>query len=152
MIPILPAQALGDCRQLEPPGWPPIAWSAEMWSSLWKAAAPGSGLVVRCCGTGLGVFDVIGPDSGILAITVDGRPCGASLRFDRFRQCFRRNYFMAAHSLPEGAHEVRVTLTPDMPDKAAIMGGSLGGDNVALYGNLAWYPAALMVLGRVEPG
>jgi lysophospholipase L1-like esterase len=149
MLPILPEQAVGGCHPLAPADWPPIAWSVERWSSLWKAAAPGAGVTVRFRGTGLGIFDVVGPDSGALALTIDGRPDRTVVRFDQHCQYFRRHYFMAVHSLPEGEHEVCLKLMPEPPDKAAIMGRPLDGEQAALYVNQVWYPAALMVLGNL---
>jgi lysophospholipase L1-like esterase len=151
MLPIMMSQAVGGCREIARSAWPAIAWSVEAWDSLWKAD-PGAGLEVRFRGTGLGVFDVIGPDSGCVDIVVDGRARPSVDRFDLYCDCFRRHAFMVADSLPDGEHVIRLTLSPKAPDKIAIMKGAWDAVTVARHPNLVWYPAALLVLGRIPQG
>ncbi len=128
--------------------WPPIAWLAEMLPDLWHVEG-GGGVCVRFNGTGVGVYDAIGPDAGQLRITVDGKAVEPVLRFDGHCQYYRCYYIVPVQNLPAGEHEVRFELDPAPLDKAACFeaeGAKM--DDPAKYTGNVWYPAAVLVIGE----
>ena len=64
---------------------------------------------------------MIGPDSGFVEVSVDGKPRQIR-RFSPYCRYHMSAMFTVASRLdPDVVHEVVVKVLPDMPDKAAIL-------------------------------
>ena len=99
-----------------------------------------SSQVLRFAFTGskIGFYDIIGPSSGNLKVVVDGGSPRIISRFDRFCTFYRMHSFFI-DSLPEGKHQVEVSLSTEKTDKEKILGKPVSGlANVADYEKQEW--------------
>ena len=111
-------------------------------------ASPGSNMKFKFKGKVLGFYDCIGPDTGTIEISVDGKK-QEKCRFDRFCSYNRKNCFFI-DGLEDGLHEVEVRVLGTKIDKAAIL--SLRGtvmSDPARYEGLDWFPANVMIVGEL---
>lgn len=83
-------------------------------------ATPDSKLSFRFKGTSFGVFDIIGPGSGKVEITVDGAVIDTIMRFDPYCTYWRKHYFVI-DQLKDTVHDVTIRVLPDPFDKALIL-------------------------------
>jgi hypothetical protein len=114
--------------------------------SVYKAE-PGATLEFKFKGTRLGFYDCIGPESGAIAITVDGKT-QTMTRFDQWCNGYRRHNFML-EPLNDGLHHVKVKVLDTPVDKAKIMHQkNITIDDPAKYAGLNWYPANVMIVGE----
>ncbi len=130
--------------------WPRIAWGREHLPELWHAEREGAGIAFEFTGTAFGVYDVLGPDCGQVRVTVDDEPSRLVPRIDRFCTYHRPNYEILADGLPPGRHRVRLELGPPLVDKAAIVPEAA--TDPERFANNRWYPAAVLIVGQLEPG
>lgn len=115
--------------------------------SLYKAG-PGAILEFSFKGTQLGFYDCVGPGTGMIEITVDGKTIGKS-RFDQWCDNYRKHNFML-DSFEDGIHRVTVKVTGRPMDKAGILSKkNIQIDDPAKYAGLDWYPANLMIVGEI---
>jgi hypothetical protein len=128
---------------------------AKWFSTVYKADRPGTALVVKFKGTTIGIFDVVGPESGRVLVSVDGKP---PVRIDRFSgyNTYRRQSYFLLPILPAGEHTVRFENSGEMPDKEAIFKAHKGGENVAdfkahpeKYSDMSVYVGKVMLIGDV---
>lgn len=83
-------------------------------------ATPDSKLSFRFKGISFGIFDVIGPGSGKVEITVDGAVIDTIMRFDSYCTYWRKHYFVI-DQLKDTVHDVSIRVLPDPFDKAFIL-------------------------------
>lgn len=83
-------------------------------------ANPDSELRFRFNGTSFGIFDLIGPGSGKVEITVDGNVVDTIMRFDSYCTYWRKHYFVI-DQLKDAIHNVTIRVLPDPFDKALIL-------------------------------
>jgi hypothetical protein len=94
------------------------------------------------------VYDVIGPDSGQVRVTVDGGEPAVRPRFDGFCTYHRLSTLAVATGLPDAVHTVRIEVDRDSPDKAAILARRHEPmDDPKRFEGTAFYPAAILVVG-----
>lgn len=127
---------------------------AKTWVSrltdLRRATTPGETLTFRFKGTRCAIFDVIGPDSGQVRVTLDERPPETKSRFDSFCTYHRLNTFLVGTDLSDTVHTVTIELLPEAPDKTAILAQRKQTmDDPARYGPLTFNPGAILVVGEV---
>ncbi len=128
--------------------WPQIAWGREHLPELWQVQKEGAGIELEFTGTAFGIYDVLGPDSGQVRVTIDDQPSTLARRFDRASSYHRPNYAILADGLPNQEHRVRIELGPPLPDKGDIVPEAKN-EPERFDGN-CWRPAAVMIVG--EPG
>jgi lysophospholipase L1-like esterase len=88
----------------------------------WRTEAAGSAVEFEFTGTRLGLLGIAAPDSGEFVVTVDGRAPIADTFFDAHVTptfCRARKWFYPQELAP-GVHRVRVELSAQPVDKAAI--------------------------------
>lgn len=108
---------------------------------LYKAG-PGAVMKFRFSGTELGIYDVIGPGSGMINVTIDGKTQEVK-RFDHNCNFWHRhNIFL--DKLANGVHDVQIKVTGTPFDKKSVM---RPGDDPASYAKFDWYPAAVLIVG-----
>ncbi len=109
---------------------------------------PGATLAFRFKGTHIGFYDCIGPGTGAIEITIDGKSI-EKYRFDKWGNDYRKHYFMLA-PLEDGIHHVQVKVTGQPIDKAEILlKRYIKLDDPTRYEALNWYPAKIMIIGEL---
>lgn len=113
------------------------------------ATAPGSALEFSFTGTFFGFFDIGGPGTGSVRITVDDEDAFVVPRFNAFCTRYRPQYYLSERLL-DGKHTVRIELAEPALDKQAVVGADAFCKNPA-YGENAFYLVKLLIVGeRVE--
>ena len=115
--------------------------------SLWKGE-PGATLSFKFKGSGVMLYEVMGPDCGSLEVTVDGKLKKVIL-IDGECYYYRLKLFKIAEGLdPEKIHAVSVKVLPDPLDKAKII-GKWAVDAPAKYAPLNCYAGAFFLIGSL---
>ncbi|MBI2300538.1 MAG: right-handed parallel beta-helix repeat-containing protein, partial [Armatimonadetes bacterium] len=96
---------------------PPAAF-AQHFERIWFTRTPGAKLAFRFRGTAASLFDLMGPDTGRVKVTVDGQDRGQRQQVDRWCYYQRLSGLELASGLPDAEHTVTVELLPDVPDRA----------------------------------
>lgn len=94
---------------------------ARHFDDIWFAHEPGARLTFRFRGTDVSLFDLMGPDTGILRITLDGKDVGRRQQVDPWSYYQRLAAVPIASGLKDAEHEVTVELLPDVPDRRVPM-------------------------------
>lgn len=116
---------------------------------LYKAKRPGASFTIKFKGTALGVYDLIGPKSGIVEVIIDGQPAIEVTRFDGWGNNYRMNAFFLK-TLPEGNHEVKFVVTGKEFDKAGILlKRKIEITNPDDYKENSWFVGSVLVVGEV---
>jgi len=85
---------------------------------LWFTNAPGAKLTFKFRGTAASLFNLMGPDTGAVRVTVDGLDKGRRQQVDRWCYYQRISALALADGLAEAEHTVTVELLPDAPDRS----------------------------------
>jgi hypothetical protein len=120
-----------------------------LFPGLWRAGGFGDAFTVEFTGTRIGLFDIGGPDSGRLKVTVDG---GEPFIIDRFTPYndHNRNQYVFLPELPNGKHTVRFEIDTEMADKAGIFEASGNERSLEhLRQHPGWYDQTVIQLGGV---
>ncbi|WP_053376029.1 SGNH/GDSL hydrolase family protein [Paenibacillus sp. FJAT-27812] len=120
-----------------------------LFPGLWRAIEPGEAITVQFEGTHIGLFDIGGPDSGRLKVSVDG---GEPFLVDRFtpHNDHNRNQYVFLPELPNGKHTVRFEIDTEKTDKAAFFeacGNERSREHVRQ--NPDWYDQTVIQLGKL---
>ncbi|WP_409340504.1 GDSL-type esterase/lipase family protein [Paenibacillus sp. MBLB4367] len=120
-----------------------------LFPGLWRAVDPGEAITVQFEGTHIGLFDIGGPDSGRLKVTVDG---GEPFLVDRFtpHNDHNRNQYVFLPELPNGRHTVRFEVDAEKTDKAAVFeacGNERSMEHVRQHPD--WYDQTVIQLGKL---
>lgn len=111
---------------------------------------PGAVMRFSFEGSVLGIYDCIGPGTGIIDITIDGI-AQKKYRFDTYCYYDRKSYFFLDR-LRDGKHQVKIRVTGDPLDKRKILARHAGDmANPSDYRETAWYPANVMIIGKLIP-
>jgi hypothetical protein len=114
--------------------------------SIYKGM-PDASLEFRFKGSFLGFYDCIGPESGVIAITIDGKTIEKT-RFDQWCSGYRRNNFML-DPLPDGVHHVKVSVLNKSLDKGKILSlKNITIDDPTKYAGLSWCLGDIMIVGE----
>jgi len=90
---------------------------AKHFDEIWFTNTPGSKLTFTFRGADAGLFDLMGPDTGRIRVTVDGKDAGCRQQVDRWAYYQRLAAVNLAHRLEDKEHTVTVELLPDPPDR-----------------------------------
>lgn len=116
--------------------------------ALYRALAPDAILRVRFTGTTVGFYDIVGPRSGLLEVTLDGEK-QTFQRFDAYAHYNRKSSFYL-EGLRDGPHEVMVRVPGTAFDKAAILQKrNINIDDPGRYAENGWYLSNLLVVGKI---
>ena len=85
---------------------------------VWFTKTPGAKLTFKFTGTHASVFDLMGPDTGRVKVTVDGKDAGIRQQVDRWAYYQRLAGLNLAAGLEDGEHTVTVELLPEPPDRS----------------------------------
>ena len=118
---------------------------------VWKAAAPGAALSFTFRGASAALYDLLGPDGGLVGIQVDDQPERVVPRLDGYCT-YHRLARLDLGSFSGGVHRVTVTLKPDAPDKAMLLFEKNRPDleqHPDKYRDNAWYVGAILLRGEL---
>jgi len=94
-------------------------------------------------GRAVGLYDIVGPGTGQLAIYIDGQLVEKRTRFDRYATYYRPQYFLLPE-IPAGKHTVRFRVLHESIDKVGILG-----DKALAEGERQAYERADVYIGYV---
>ncbi len=120
---------------------------------IWKGT-PGSRLTFRFRGTTLGLYDVMGPGTGSLKVTVDGNELEVP-RFDRYCTYWRLANRVLFDRLEDTEHEVVIEVTDTRLDKPTILTEAnldKYRKNPGDYTETNVYIGRLLLVGELLPG
>lgn len=112
------------------------------------SADPADSLTIRFTGSVIGAQDIIGPSSGAVLITIDGKQPIRKLRFDKYGVNYRRHYFVL-DSLGEGEHTVVFKPDPTPVNKFKLVRPAAAADTVK-YKQNAVYIGKIMMVGTLR--
>lgn len=116
-----------------------------------RADRAGAKLTFRFRGTRAGIYDVIGPDSGQIRITLDERAPVVRSRFDSYCTYHRLSTFVIGTDLPDTEHTVTIELLGDAPDKVKILAQrNQTIDQPENYTALTFNPGAILLVGELR--
>jgi len=149
MIPLSQARLSPSWRRLNAPTNSLARSFGNRLSELWEAKDPGESVSFKFRGTTARIYDLVGPDCGQVTIAVDDRPPVVTPRFDAYCTYHRLSTLLVAEGLPDGVHSVKITIHPEQPDKARILGQRHEKmDNPKRFDGTAWYAGAILLLGE----
>ena len=118
--------------------------------SLWKGE-PGAEMSFRFKGSQLSMYEVVGPDSGTVEVTVDGRS-RKDVRFSPWcTYHLLSSLWVAAGVDPNQEHHVVIKVLPDVIDKERILpegGRTPLQAHPERYRGINWYPGAILLVGE----
>ncbi|MFQ6096905.1 MAG: right-handed parallel beta-helix repeat-containing protein [Armatimonadota bacterium] len=118
--PIAREMLSGEWREL-PPDDPLRKRFARHMDTIWFTNTPGSKLTFKFKGSAASIFDIFGPDTGRVRITVDGEDAGVRQQVDPWSYFQRLGSLRLASGLPHAVHSVSVELLPDPPDRSVAI-------------------------------
>lgn len=120
MVPIVDSMASGDWKKL--PTDAGLGKTFNKWlPQLWESGKPGDSLSVKFRGTSILLYDVVGPNSCQVSVSIDGKEGVKRSRFDKYCASHRLSVLPIASGLPDGEHTVAITVLPEAPDKSEVM-------------------------------
>lgn len=117
--------------------------------SLWQFE-PGAVLQFKFKGTKAGIYDLLGPDCGIVEVTLDGKS-RKDKRIDGYCTYSRLAILQIGDNMEDKEHEVVLRVLPEAPDKRKILFPQNVADlekNPAKYAPNKWYPGAIFIIGE----
>lgn len=114
-----------------------------------KAGQSGETITIRFTGRAVGVYDIMGPDTGRVAVTVDGMEKETINRFDAYCT-YQRMSFIVIDGLENREHTVVFKTLCEPFDKAAILaqrGNEIS--NPDSYKPNNWYVGKVLVNGKL---
>ncbi|WP_339790617.1 GDSL-type esterase/lipase family protein [Paenibacillus sp. FSL R7-0313] len=134
---------------MTPDDFPLVREYDWLFPGLWRAVDPGEAITVEFEGTHIGLFDIGGPDSGRLKVSVDG---GEPFLVDRFTPYndHNRNQYVFLPELPNGKHTVRFEIDHEKTDKASVFEANGNERSMAhIRQHPAWYDQTVIQLGKL---
>ena len=153
IVPFTPAMLTGAWKKLDPAVDARAKSFVSRMPEMWQATAPGAALSFAFRGRAASIYDLLGPDGGLVEVKVDDRPPRSVARIDGYCTYHRIAKLDLGSDFGDGVHRVTVTLQPDAPDKAKILFERNRGDlekDPARYASNTWYAASILLLGDLE--
>ena len=117
---------------------------------LFKANRPGTSISFKFKGTGVEIYDILGPDCGQVLVQLDDQPPRLVPRFDAYFTYHRLATLRIGRDLPDTVHRVHVEIHPKQPDKAKILSKrNQTIDDPKRFDDTAWYVGAVLIIGQL---
>ncbi len=160
LVPITPSMIDGPWTAMSAENDPQARAFQRRMPTLWRADAAGAALrfaVTIPAAAGVkarrvAVYDLLGPGSGTVQISVNGGPPRRVPRIDGYCTYWRIGTLVVG-DLTAGTHEIEVKLLADRPPKETILFAKNRLDflnNADKYAAHVWYASSLLVFGDVE--
>ena len=145
MVPITPEMLSGTWQQVEAKE-ENGSFASRFGDKPWMTQTPGSKLKFRFRGCQCQIYDLFGPATGQLWVSVDGKR-GASpvRRFDAHSSYYRLGT-MSVFSGADGVHDVEIELDSAQPSRAAVPESALDPEK---YNGTKWFPGCILLVGDV---
>jgi hypothetical protein len=118
--------------------------------ALHRASDPGESLTFKFKGTRAAIYDVVGPSSGQVIVTLDQQPPKIVSRFDAYCTYRRLSTFMIGTELADEVHTVKIEVSPEEPDKIKILSQRKETmDNPGRFKGTEFYPGAILLVGDI---
>ncbi|MGQ9733137.1 MAG: right-handed parallel beta-helix repeat-containing protein [Candidatus Zipacnadales bacterium] len=126
---------------------------ARKMDTIWFTDTPGATLTFRFRGTAASVYDLMGPDTGRVKVTVDGRVIGVRQQVDPWAYYQRQSAIQVASDLEDTEHTVVLELLPDPPDRHIPIAEAqkVGRYDPRLFEGVALRVAAIRLIGELLP-
>jgi hypothetical protein len=117
---------------------------------LYRGTEPGEMITFKFKGTRAAIYDVVGPSSGQVIITLDQQPPRVVPRFDAYCTYRRLSTFMIGTELADEVHTVKIEISAEEPDKVNILSQRKQTmDNPARFKGREFYPGAILLVGEI---
>jgi hypothetical protein len=140
----------GGWRELPPEDELRQRFASKM-DTIWFTDQPGATLTFRFRGTAASVYDLMGPDTGRVKVTIDGQEAGVRQQVDPWSYYQRQAAISVAGGLPDAEHEVVLELLPEPPDRGVPIAEAKKANRYDphLFEGVALRVAAIRVLGHI---
>lgn len=147
-----------ELSQVEMSGWElraddPLVRSYERFVKTVYRGRPGSRLRFSFRGTVLGLYDFLGPRSGKLIVTLDGKRC-ETMRFDRHCSYDRLAHVILFEELEDKVHDVEIEVSGEQPDRASILGPEhleKMKKSPAMFNGIEYNIGSILIVGELVP-
>jgi hypothetical protein len=117
---------------------------------LYRGTEPGESITFKFKGTRVAIYDVIGPASGQVIVTLDEQPPRLVSRFDAYCTYRRLATLMIGTDLPDEVHTVEIKISAEPPDKAKILAQrNQTIDNPGRFKGTEFHPGAILLVGEL---
>jgi len=117
---------------------------------IWRSKSEDACIRFRFKGSFLGLYDVVGPDCGHLAVQINYEPSQKIERFDKYCKGFRSHSVIINDDMYGCYYDVCIKTDPAAIDKAAILAKRNNKmDDPARFAGRAIYARALMMIGDI---
>jgi hypothetical protein len=114
---------------------------------------PGDAVSFKFKGTSAAIYDVIGPSSGQVIVTLDNNPPRVVPRFDPRCLGYRLAVVPIGTDPPDGVHAVKVEIHPEQPERMKILGPEGKRiDRPERFQGTNFYPGAILIVGELVSG
>ncbi len=140
------------------PGWTKLDPTTGLGKSfhhfmpeMWEATQPGEKIAFRFKGTGVRLYDILGPDGALVVTTLNGKAGHPVPRFDSYCSYHRLATLGIADGLPEGEHTVSVEIQSEQPDRSSVVDREKGkpGFDPKRYDGTGMRVGGIMLLGDI---
>ena len=152
LVPVTRAMLSGAWQELDPASDPQAKGFRNRMPAMWKASEPGAKLAFSFTGETAAIYDLLGPDGGLLSVKLDDQTARQVARIDGYCTYHRLARLEIGAGLGEGPHRVEIELLPESPDKATILFEHNRPDrdkNPAKYAPNVWRLSSIMLIGDV---
>ena len=127
--------------------------------NLWVAESVGSSIEFKFKGTEVRIYDLSGPDCGVVTYTIDGKNLGRSIRMTQgyWSDCYILGTVDAGRNLEDVVHTVKVEIAPEpIPDKLKYLNNSPKYKNMTAeelaaskFNKQNWYVSNVLIVGEI---
>jgi hypothetical protein len=118
--------------------------------TLYRGTEPDESITFKFKGTRAAIYDVIGPASGQVIVTLDQQPPKVVSRFDAYCTYRRLATLTIGSELADEVHIVKIEISPQEPDKAKILSQrNEKMDNPGRFKSTEFYPGAILLVGDI---
>jgi lysophospholipase L1-like esterase len=150
MVDITKAELSKNWEMLQVKDNPIFSGFGKYLQQIGKAGESGETLTVHFKGRAIGVYDIMGPDAGRVAVEIDGVVKDTISRFDQYCTYRRMNYFLIDH-LENKDHKVVFRSLCEPFGKSAILTKKEDvAKNPDKYKENNWYVGKILIDGEIQ--
>lgn len=151
MLPLSKTRLSSNWQQLDPDEHKLAKRFRHRMPEMFYTNQPGETITIRFKGTGLRIYDLLGPDCGQVKVMFDDNPVKVVPRFDAYCTYHRLAMLTVAENIEDTEYTVVLEIHPDQPDKATILARrNQKIDNPRRYDDTAWYVGAILIIGDIR--